>query len=243
MAGDWWSGRPAGSCATTRADRHRPDHRATTSQVRGCWPGRFRTCSTASTGRRSMPGSASFWRRASPASWRAGSRACRRCCRCSTSSRWRARPSASLGVVMATYFGLGSRLRAQLAAGPDHRAAADQPLAGAGAGRAARRPVQPAPRADQARCSRSAGATPARRRRSRRGRSATARRLERCPEHACRHQGITELRHDHATGGAPRGAQPDPGQRRRGFPRRRGRHHGGLTRSRIQLYEIATLRL
>ena len=38
--------------------------------------------------------------------------------------------------------------RAQLAARPDHRAPAREPLAGAGAGGAARRPVQPAPGAD-----------------------------------------------------------------------------------------------
>ena len=70
--------------------------------------------------------------------------------------------------------------RAQLAARPDHRAAARQPLAGAGARGAARRPLQPAPVADPG------GARGRRARRRQRGgdrrlgRSATSRRVERC---------------------------------------------------------------
>ena len=65
---------------------------------------------------------------------------------------------------------------AQLAARPDHRAAAREPLAGAGPRGAPRRPVQPVPGADPQGARRSAGRRTAVRPRSTRGPSATPRR-------------------------------------------------------------------
>ena len=56
--------------------------------------------------------------------------------------------------------------RSQLAQGAGHRAAARQPLAGAGAGGAARRPVQPVPRAHAQGARDRSAATPTRRARS-----------------------------------------------------------------------------
>ena len=66
--------------------------------------------------------------------------------------------------------------RAQLAARPDHRAAAGQPLAGAGPGRAPRRPVQPVPGAHPQGARRRRRRRTAARPRSTRGPSATPRR-------------------------------------------------------------------
>ena len=108
--------------------------------------------------------------------------------------------------------------RAQLAARPDHRAAAHQPLAGAGARCAARRPLQRAPIADPG------GARGGRGSARRRGGDRRLGRAQRGRRRALHgdpggHQRLAGVRHDDAAGGAARGAQPDPRRRRGGWGR------------------------
>ncbi len=96
------------------------------------------------------------------------------------------------GSVIATHFGLGSRPGAQLAPGPDPRAAPRQPVAGAGPRRAARRPLQPASLADPG------GVGGRRGRRRQRGRdrrldASQRRRRGALPGHDRRRQGVAHL--------------------------------------------------
>ena len=96
--------------------------------------------------------------------------------------------------------------RAALAARPHRRAPARRPLARAGPGRAARRPLQPPPRADGRGAARHGLEGVGRRARRRLGGAQPG--VRALPPDAGRDPPRPRLRHDHAAGGRARGAQP-----------------------------------
>ena len=148
-----------GCCSTARAlsTSRRPWRRSarTSAWCRGC----CRRCCTAPGGRRSRSASPRGRRRACPRPSRGAGPACSRC---GGARRRRRRRGDGLADPAG-----GGRVRAarraavtRLALRDRHRARPQQPLGGAGADVAARRPVRRAPHADRARAARGGGRRP-----------------------------------------------------------------------------------
>ena len=144
---------------------------------------------------------------------RTGSPGWRRCSRRSTSSRSAADAGARGGGGRRRLLQARRAARAALAARPHRRAPARRPLARAGPGRSARRPLQPAPRADGRGAARHGLEGVGRRARRRLGGAQPG--VRALPPDAGRDPPRPRLRHDHAAGGRARGAQPAARERGR----------------------------